>query len=79
MHDPMKPAAPMSGELPMCMRHEFALFGANGDNGLNGISKDHERRLQTVEKRLIILCTLSAGAGSLGGAAVMDVIKSILT
>ena len=25
------------------------LFGPNGDNGLNGTSKDHERRIRTLE------------------------------
>lgn len=27
-----------------------AIFGVNGDNGLNGTSKDHEKRIRSLEE-----------------------------
>lgn len=30
---------------------DVTLFGATGDNGLNGTSKDHEQRIRSLESR----------------------------
>lgn len=34
-------------------RIETTLFGASGNNGLNGITKDHEERLRQLERARI--------------------------
>lgn len=57
----------------MVQRHEYTLYGVDRRNGLMGTATDHEKRIQSLEKRLIIISATSAG----GGAAVAQLLARL--
>jgi hypothetical protein len=58
----------------LVQKHEYTLYGVNGDNGLNGTVKKHTEQIAGMEKRIYILCAAFAFVGGSAG----DLLKGFL-
>jgi hypothetical protein len=59
-------------------KHDQTLYGETGTNGLKGTSRDHELRITNLEKKLAVICALSAAAGA-GGVQLLTSLPGMLS
>ena len=71
----MDAAARQEETEKLVQKHDYTLYGVNGDNGLNGTVRDHASRITALERKLAVVCALAAA----GGAGGMQLLTQFLT